>query len=42
MGHFKLGSTVILLFPEDTIDFAEELTAGTVTRMGDVLGKRDD
>lgn len=42
MGHFKLGSTVILLFPEDTIAFADDLTAGTVTRMGEVLGQRDD
>ncbi|WP_417664726.1 archaetidylserine decarboxylase [Pseudidiomarina donghaiensis] len=42
MGHFKLGSTVILLFPDDVIDFADDLKAGTTTRMGDVLGKRDD
>lgn len=41
MGHFKLGSTVVLLFPEDTIDFADDLEPGTVTRMGGVLGKRE-
>ena len=42
MGHFKLGSTVVLTFPEDVIDFADDLEAGSVTRMGDILGERDD
>ncbi len=42
MGHFKLGSTVVLTFPEDAIDFADSLDAGSVTRMGDILGERDD
>lgn len=42
MGHFKLGSTVVLTFPEDSIDFADELTAGSMTRMGEMLGERDD
>ncbi|RWU08841.1 phosphatidylserine decarboxylase [Pseudidiomarina gelatinasegens] len=42
MGHFKLGSTVILLFPNDAIDFEDELKAGSVTRMGELLGQRDD
>ena len=41
MGHFKLGSTIIMAFPEDVIDFADELKPSTVTRMGTVLGKRD-
>lgn len=41
MGHFKLGSTVIVVFPEDVIDFADDLQPGTVTRMGAVLGARD-
>ena len=42
MGHFKLGSTVVLTFPDDVIDFADNLEAGSVTRMGAVLGERDD
>ncbi|OZB02896.1 MAG: hypothetical protein B7X54_10515 [Idiomarina sp. 34-48-12] len=42
MGHFKLGSTVILVFPDDVIDFDDNLKPGTVTRMGTVLGERDD
>lgn len=42
MGHFKLGSTVVLTFPEDAIDFADELEPGSVTRMGKVLGEIDD
>lgn len=41
MGHFKLGSTIVMAFPEDVIDFADDLEPGTVTRMGTVLGKRD-
>jgi len=42
MGHFKLGSTVILLFPDDVIDFTDDLEPGSVTRVGGILGKRDD
>ncbi|MFC0445674.1 archaetidylserine decarboxylase [Pseudidiomarina halophila] len=42
MGHFKLGSTVVLTFPEDTIDFDDDLGPLSVTRMGQVLGERDD
>lgn len=38
MGRFKLGSTVVLVFPKDTMRFADELAAGVVTRMGQVLG----
>lgn len=38
MGRFKLGSTVVLVFPKDTMQFAEELAPGVVTRMGQVLG----
>lgn len=38
MGHFKLGSTIVMTFPEDAIEFADDIEAGTVTRMGEVLG----
>lgn len=39
LGRFKLGSTVILLLPEDTVTFAAELTAGSGIRMGAALGQ---
>lgn len=42
MGHFKLGSTVVMTFPKDMIEFEQSLTAGTVTRMGQVLGHRPE
>ncbi|WP_299265305.1 archaetidylserine decarboxylase [uncultured Psychrosphaera sp.] len=35
MGRFKLGSTVVCLFGKDKIKFVEELTAGSVTRLGE-------
>lgn len=38
MGHFKLGSTVVLLFPEDVLDFDDAITPEAVTRMGGVMG----
>jgi phosphatidylserine decarboxylase len=38
MGRFKLGSTVILLFPEGTMDWSPEYTAGSPTRLGEALG----
>lgn len=34
MGRFKLGSTVVCLFPAESIHFVEGLTAGSETRMG--------
>ncbi|MFD2231492.1 archaetidylserine decarboxylase [Alkalimarinus sediminis] len=39
MGRFKLGSTVVLAFPENMVEFTEELKAGTVVRMGQEFGK---
>ncbi len=38
MGRFKLGSTAILLFPEKTVSWEEELLNGSPTRMGQSLG----
>lgn len=35
MGRFKLGSTVILLFPPGTVAFDSRYTAGAPTRMGE-------
>jgi phosphatidylserine decarboxylase len=38
MGRFRLGSTVILLFPESVMSFDARYGAGTATRMGEMLG----
>jgi phosphatidylserine decarboxylase len=38
MGRFKLGSTVVLCFESNKINF-EDLTAGDVTRLGQALAK---
>ena len=38
MGRFKLGSTVILLFPKDTMAWDEMYTATSPTRLGESLG----
>lgn len=37
MGHFKLGSTVVLTFAKDAIEFDESLQTESVTRMGQVM-----
>jgi len=39
MGRFKLGSTVILLFPKDAVEFDAAYVAGAATRLGESLGK---
>jgi phosphatidylserine decarboxylase len=39
MGRFKLGSTVILLFAKDTIEWHPALGPGSEVRMGQSLGK---
>jgi phosphatidylserine decarboxylase len=39
MGRFKLGSTVILLFPNESLDWEHEFVAGTATRLGAKLGE---
>lgn len=37
MGRFKLGSTVVALFPKEQITFAQNLQAGSVTRLGELF-----
>ena len=37
MGRFKLGSTVILLFPGNTVEWDARFREGTATRMGELL-----
>lgn len=39
MGRFKLGSTVILLFPEGAVEFDAAYVAGAATRLGESLGR---
>jgi phosphatidylserine decarboxylase len=38
MGRFMLGSTAIVLFPPDSIEWDEAYAAGSPTRLGEVLG----
>ena len=38
IGRFKLGSTAIVLFEKDVMDWNAELLAGSSTRMGELLG----
>ncbi|MET0051129.1 MAG: archaetidylserine decarboxylase [Candidatus Thiodiazotropha sp.] len=38
MGRFNMGSTVILLFGKDRVDWLEGLAAGTQVRMGEAIG----
>lgn len=40
MGRFKLGSTVILLFGKEQIDWLEQFEAQTPTRLGETLARR--
>ncbi len=39
MGRFKLGSTVILLFGKDQIQWLEKFTAGTPTQLGEAMAE---
>lgn len=39
MGRFKLGSTVILLYPKDAMNWAEGLNSGDVLRLGQEIGQ---
>ena len=38
MGRFNMGSTVILLFGHNRIDWASELQPGSSVRLGEILG----
>ena len=41
MGRFKLGSTVILLFPKGAVEWDSAYAAGTLTRLGEKLAELD-
>ena len=38
MGKFLLGSTVILIFPKNTMQFKESWKAGISVQMGSEMG----
>jgi len=38
MGRFKFGSTVILLFPENTVSWNEDFVSGRTLAMGEAIG----
>lgn len=40
IGRFNLGSTVILLFPEGTVEWDGALEAGTKLRLGTAIGRQ--
>jgi phosphatidylserine decarboxylase len=39
MGRFKFGSTVILLFPENTITWQDDFTSGKIVKLGEAIGE---
>ena len=39
MGRFNMGSTVILLYGRDRVDWLDDLQAGGTVQLGDVLGR---
>jgi phosphatidylserine decarboxylase len=39
MGRFNMGSTVILLYGHDRVDWLDDLQAGESVQLGDVLGR---
>lgn len=40
MGHFKLGSTVIVLFARESMAWKPQLGEGSEVRMGELIGKK--
>jgi phosphatidylserine decarboxylase len=40
MGRFKMGSTVIVLFAQDSIRWSEKYTPGVKIKMGETLAQR--
>ncbi|MEL0630197.1 archaetidylserine decarboxylase [Psychromonas aquatilis] len=42
MGRFKLGSTIVAVFPKDSIQFNEEMSASSVTRLGELFATVND
>ena len=42
MGRFLLGSTVVMLFPKDTLQFNPEWSPRRLVHLGEMMGKRTD
>jgi phosphatidylserine decarboxylase len=40
MGRFKLGSTIVALFPKDSINFSNTLETGSPTRLGELFATK--
>ena len=40
MGRFLLGSTVVMLWPKDTVHFSQEWLASKPVRLGEKMGDR--
>lgn len=40
MGRFLLGSTVVLLYPKDTLTFSPDWSSARPIRMGEAMGRR--
>jgi phosphatidylserine decarboxylase len=40
LGRFNMGSTVILLFPSNSVALADDLYVGRVVRMGEAIGRQ--
>lgn len=40
MGRFKLGSTAIMLFAKDKVEWSKKYTSGSPTKMGEIIGRR--
>jgi len=40
MGRFLLGSTVVMLFPENTLQFNAEWSPQRPIRLGEKMGER--
>ncbi len=40
MGRFNMGSTVIVLFGKDAVEWSEDFTAGSTVRMGQAIGEK--
>jgi phosphatidylserine decarboxylase len=39
MGRFNMGSTVILLFGKDAVEWVENLSPGKQLKMGEIVGE---
>jgi phosphatidylserine decarboxylase len=39
LGRFNMGSTIIVLFADNSIEWLPELIAGTTVKMGEVVGR---